>query len=71
MITGGTGTFGNAVLRRFLHKLKLEKSVSSAATEKKQDEMRNTLKNKRVKLYLGNVREQDTLDVGGQRSEGR
>ena len=60
LITGGTGTFGNAVLCRFLETGINEIRIFSR-DEKKQDEMRNTLKNPKVKFYLGNVREQDTL----------
>lgn len=60
LITGGTGTFGNAVLSRFLETDIKEIRIFSR-DEKKQDEMRNTLKNPKVKFYLGNVREQDTL----------
>ena len=60
LITGGTGTFGNAVLYRFLETEIKEIRIFSR-DEKKQDEMRNALKNLKVKFYLGNVREQDTL----------
>jgi UDP-N-acetylglucosamine 4,6-dehydratase len=60
LITGGTGTFGNAVLRRFL-----QTGIGGirifSRDEKKQDEMRNALRNPRVKFYLGNVRDCDSL----------
>jgi UDP-glucose 4-epimerase len=60
LITGGTGTFGNAVLRRYLHAGIGEIRVFSR-DEKKQDEMRNGLGNAPVKFYLGDVRDTSTL----------
>jgi UDP-N-acetylglucosamine 4,6-dehydratase len=60
LITGGTGTFGNAVLRRFLDSDISEIRVFSR-DEKKQDEMRNALRNPKVKFYLGNVRDYDSI----------
>lgn len=60
LITGGTGSFGNAVLNYFLNTNVKEIRIFSR-DEKKQDEMRNLLKNTKVKFYLGNVREYDTL----------
>ena len=60
LITGGTGTFGNAVLRRFLETDIGEIRIFSR-DEKKQDEMRNALRNPKVKFYLGNVRDYDSL----------
>ncbi|MBU1183182.1 MAG: polysaccharide biosynthesis protein, partial [Proteobacteria bacterium] len=49
LITGGTGTFGNAVLRRFLH-TDIEEIRVFSRDEKKQDEMRNALRNPKVKF---------------------
>lgn len=60
LITGGTGTFGNAILRRFLEADIKEIRIFSR-DEKKQDEMRNALRNPKVKFYLGNVRDYDSL----------
>ncbi len=60
LITGGTGTFGNAVLRQFLETDINEIRIFSR-DEKKQDEMRNTLKSPKVKFYLGNVRDYDSI----------
>ena len=60
LITGGTGTFGNAVLNRFLETDIREIRIFSR-DEKKQDEMRNAIKNPKVKFYLGNVRDYDSL----------
>ena len=60
LITGGTGTFGNAVLHRFLETDIKEIRIFSR-DEKKQDEMRNVLRNPKVKFYLGNVRDYDSI----------
>lgn len=60
LITGGTGTFGNAVLHRFLETDIKEIRIFSR-DEKKQDEMRNSLKNPKVKFYIGNVRDYDSI----------
>jgi UDP-glucose 4-epimerase len=60
LITGGTGTFGNAVLERFLETDIKEIRIFSR-DEKKQDEMRNALRNPKVKFYLGNVRDYDSI----------
>jgi UDP-N-acetylglucosamine 4,6-dehydratase len=60
LITGGTGSFGNAVLQRFLETDIRESRVFSR-DEKKQDEMRNALRNPKVKFYLGNIRDYDSL----------
>ncbi|QEL23965.1 NAD-dependent epimerase/dehydratase family protein [Bosea sp. F3-2] len=60
LITGGTGSFGNVVLRRFLREGIGEIRVFSR-DEKKQEDMRLELKNDRVKFYIGDVREPGSL----------
>src|SRR5271157_5036997 len=55
MITGGTGSFGNAVLKRFLPTGVKEIRVLSR-DEKKQDEMRRRYSNSKIKFYIGDVR---------------
>ncbi len=60
LISGGTGTFGNAVLQRYLHSGIGEVRIFSR-DEKKQDDMRNQLKNRSVRFYLGNVRDYDSV----------
>jgi len=60
LITGGTGSFGNAVLGRFLHSDFAEIRVFSR-DEKKQEDMRIALKNDKVKFYIGDVREYDSV----------
>lgn len=56
LITGGTGSFGNAVLNRFLETDIKEIRIFSR-DEKKQDDMRHAYKNDKIKYYIGNVRE--------------
>ena len=61
LITGGTGSFGNAVLRRFLNSDIREVRIFSR-DEKKQDDMRHELQNPKVKFYIGNVRDRQSVD---------
>jgi UDP-glucose 4-epimerase len=56
LITGGTGSFGNAILERFINSDIAEIRVFSR-DEKKQEDMRLRLKNERVKFYIGDVRD--------------
>ena len=65
LITGGTGSFGNAVLRRFLHSDIKEIRIFSR-DEKKQDDMRHVLQNAKVKYYIGNVRDKASVDIAMQ-----
>lgn len=60
MITGGTGSFGNAVLRRFLDTDVREIRVFSR-DEKKQEDMRIALNNPKLKFYIGDVRDYDSV----------
>lgn len=61
LITGGTGSFGNMVLQRFLGTNIKEIRIFSR-DEKKQDDMRHALQNSKVKFYLGDVRDRATVD---------
>lgn len=56
LITGGTGSFGNAVMKRFLHTDVKEIRIFSR-DEKKQDDMRKLYKNDKLKFYIGDVRD--------------
>lgn len=56
LITGGTGSFGNAVLKRFLNTDVKEIRIFSR-DEKKQDDMRKHYKNDKIKFYIGDVRD--------------
>lgn len=60
MITGGTGSFGNAVLERFLTTDVKEIRIFSR-DEKKQDDMRHLYNNPKLKFYIGDVRDISTL----------
>ncbi|TVT68217.1 MAG: NAD-dependent epimerase/dehydratase family protein [Denitromonas halophila] len=60
MITGGTGSFGNAVLTRFLDTAVKEIRIFSR-DEKKQEDMRIALANDKVKFYIGDVRDYDSV----------
>ena len=61
LITGGTGSFGNAVLKRFLNTDIKEIRIFSR-DEKKQDDMRHALQNPKVKFYIGDVRDKRSVD---------
>lgn len=60
MITGGTGSFGNAVLKRFLNSELREIRIFSR-DEKKQEDMRLALGSNRVKFYIGDVRDYESI----------
>lgn len=60
LITGGTGSFGNAVLRRFLNTGIKEIRIFSR-DEKKQDDMRKQYNNPKLKFYLGDVRDVNSI----------
>ena len=60
LITGGTGSFGNAVLRRFLNSDLREIRIFSR-DEKKQDDMRRLYRSAKLKFYLGDVRDQRSV----------
>jgi len=60
MITGGTGSFGNAVLQRFLTADVLEIRIFSR-DEKKQEDMRIALNHPKLKFYIGDVRSYDSV----------
>ena len=57
LITGGTGSFGNAVLKRFLSTDHFSEIRIFSRDEKKQEDMRIALKNDKVKFYIGDVRD--------------
>lgn len=61
LITGGTGSFGNAVLNRFLSTDVAEIRIFSR-DEKKQDDMRHQYSNPKIKFYIGDVRDKRSID---------
>lgn len=62
LITGGTGSFGNAVLQRFLVTDHFKEIRIFSRDEKKQDDMRNQLKNPKLKFFIGDVRDYDSVE---------
>jgi len=65
LITGGTGSFGNSVLKRFLDTDIKEIRIFSR-DEKKQDDMRHRIQNQKVKFYIGDVRDKRSVDTAMQ-----
>ncbi|WP_411169878.1 polysaccharide biosynthesis protein [Clostridium sp. MB05] len=61
LITGGTGSFGHAVLKRFIDSDIREIRIFSR-DEKKQDDMRTYIKSDKVKYYIGDVRDYESID---------
>ena len=61
MITGGTGSFGNAVINKFL-KSDIKEIRIFSRDEKKQDDMRKLYHNKKLTFYIGDVRDRNSLD---------
>jgi UDP-glucose 4-epimerase len=62
LITGGTGSFGNAVLHHFLKDNQFQEIRIFSRDEKKQDDMRHELQNPKVKFYIGDVRDKRSVD---------
>lgn len=62
LITGGTGSFGNAVLNRFLSTDHFKEIRVFSRDEKKQDDMRTALKNEKLRFYIGDVRNYDSVE---------
>jgi UDP-glucose 4-epimerase len=62
LLTGGTGSFGNSVLQRFLHTDHFSEIRIFSRDEKKQDDMRIALGNEKLKFYIGDVRDYSSLE---------
>ncbi len=62
LITGGTGSFGNAVLNKFLNTDHFSEIRIFSRDEKKQDDMRNTYKNPKIKFHIGDVRDYSSIE---------
>ncbi|HPF87429.1 MAG TPA: polysaccharide biosynthesis protein, partial [Candidatus Limiplasma sp.] len=60
LITGGTGSFGTAVLERFA-KTNIKEIRIFSRDEKKQDDMRHTYQNPKIKYYIGDVRDINSI----------
>lgn len=61
LVTGGTGSFGNAVVKRMLDENQFKEIRILSRDEKKQDDMRKKFNDDRLKFYLGDVREKASL----------
>lgn len=61
LITGGTGSFGNAVLKKYLS-LEVKEIRIFSRDEKKQDDQRKFYKDQRIKFYLGDVRDKESIN---------
>ena len=62
LITGGTGSFGNAVLNRFLNTDEFQEIRIFSRDEKKQDDLRKRINNPKVKFYIGDVRDYRSVE---------
>lgn len=62
LITGGTGSFGNSVLQRFLGTGHFSEIRIFSRDEKKQDDMRNRLKSDKLRFYIGDVRDYESIE---------
>jgi len=62
LITGGTGSFGTAVLDRFINSNHFREIRIFSRDEKKQDDMRNLYNNDKIKYYIGDVRDYDSIE---------
>lgn len=62
LITGGSGSFGNAVLQKFLWTDDFSEIRIFSRDEKKQDDMRSQLKNDKLKFYIGDVRDYNSIE---------
>ena len=61
LLTGGTGSFGNAVLKKFLNTSHF-REIRIFRDEKKQDDMRKKYSNDKIKFYIGDVRDKSSLN---------
>lgn len=62
LITGGTGSFGSAVLSRFITTTHFQEIRIFSRDEKKQDDMRGQLKNSKLRFYIGDVRDYNSIE---------
>lgn len=62
LITGGTGSFGNAVLKRFLNDKQFSEIRIFSRDEKKQHDMRVQYNDDRIKFYIGDIRDKSSID---------
>jgi len=61
LITGGTGSFGTAILNRFINSLSFDEIRIISRDEKKQDDLRKKINNKKLSFYIGDVRDEGSI----------
>jgi UDP-glucose 4-epimerase len=66
LITGGTGSFGNAVLKRFLNDKEFSEIRILSRDEKKQHDMRVQYNDERIKFHIGDIRDKSSIDIAMQ-----
>ena len=62
LITGGTGSFGNTYLKKALTTLSFEEIRIFSRDEKKQDDLRKKISSEKVKFYVGDVRDKESVE---------
>ena len=63
LITGGTGSFGTTYLRKALKSKQFSEVIIFSRDEKKQDDLRNKLSSEKVKFYIGDVRDAESVNL--------
>ena len=63
LITGGTGSFGNAAVKFLLKNTEINKLIIFSRDENKQFEMQNMYSSKKLRFFLGDVRDESRLDI--------
>ena len=63
LVTGGTGSFGNEIIKNFLKEKNIKEIRVFSRDELKQDDMRKLYKNSKLKFIIGDVRDKETLKM--------
>jgi len=66
LITGGTGSFGESILNKYAHKDVFKQIRILSRDEKKQDDLRKKYNNSKIKFFIGDVRDKDSLELALQ-----
>ena len=62
LITGGTGSFGKSVLKKYINNKKFNEIRIFSRDEKKQDDLRNSINSSKLKFYIGDIRDKDSVN---------